>query len=109
MTLSPASASRKGIGIGREVSRPRSSGCLRRSQAPRAAHTRGQLARWRDFEAGAPYIVRFVESRAKGGFLSPADDYLDQPLDFDELLIRGPVATFAARLSSDSMTGAGLF
>jgi DNA polymerase V len=53
--------------------------------------------------------VRFVEGTAACGFPSPADDYLDRPLDFNELLIRNPAATFAVRLASDSMTGAGLF
>ena len=53
--------------------------------------------------------IRFVEGTAACGFPSPADDYLDHPLDFNELLIRNPAATFAVRLASDSMTGAGLF
>ena len=43
------------------------------------------------------------------GFPSPADDYLDRPLDFNELLIEHPAATFAVRIAGDSMTGAGLF
>jgi hypothetical protein len=30
-------------------------------------------------------------------FPSPADDYLDRPLDFNELLIENPAATFAVR------------
>ena len=53
--------------------------------------------------------IRFVEGTAACGFPSPADDYLEHPLDFNELLIRNPAATFAVRLASDSMTGAGLF
>src|ERR1700693_6633730 len=43
------------------------------------------------------------------GFPSPADDYLDRPLDFNELLIETPAATFAVRIAGESMTGAGLF
>jgi DNA polymerase V len=43
------------------------------------------------------------------GFPSPADDYLDQPLDFNELLIENPAATFAVRVGGDSMIGAGIF
>ena len=42
-------------------------------------------------------------------FPSPADDYLDSPLDFNELLVSNPAATFAVRISGESMTGAGLF
>jgi DNA polymerase V len=43
------------------------------------------------------------------GFPSPADDYLDGPLDFNELLIQNPAATFAVRIAGESMTGVGLF
>ena len=43
------------------------------------------------------------------GFPSPADDYLDRPLDFNELLIAHPAATFAVRVAGDSMTGIGIF
>ncbi len=47
--------------------------------------------------------------RVPAGFPSPADDYLDQPLDFNELLIVHPAATFAVRVAGDSMTGVGIF
>jgi len=43
------------------------------------------------------------------GFPSPADDYLDSPLDFNELLIDHPAATFAVRVAGDSMIGVGIF
>jgi DNA polymerase V len=46
---------------------------------------------------------------APAGFPSPADDYLEGPLDFNELLIKNASATFAVRIAGDSMTGAGLF
>ena len=32
-----------------------------------------------------------------------------RPLDFNELLIENPAATFAVRIAGDSMTGIGLF
>ena len=69
----------------------------------------GDINRFLDVEAGKRQTVRFVEGTAACGFPSPADDYLDRPLDFNELLIRNPAATFAVRLASDSMTGAGMF
>ena len=50
-----------------------------------------------------------MASPAECGFPSPADDYLDRPLDFNELLIENPAATFAVRIAGESMTGAGLF
>ena len=69
----------------------------------------GDINGFLDIEPGARCTVRFVEGTVSCGFPSPADDYLDRPLDFNELLIRNPAATFAVRLASDSMTGAGLF
>ena len=50
-----------------------------------------------------------VGSRASCGFPSPADDYLEHPLDFNELLVANPEATFAVRVAGDSMTGIGIF
>src|SRR3954462_10533818 len=69
----------------------------------------GDISRFLDVEPGERRTIRFVEGTAACGFPSPADDYLEPPLDFNELLIRNPAATFAVRLASDSMTGAGLF
>jgi DNA polymerase V len=48
-------------------------------------------------------------SPAACGFPPPTDDYLDRPLDFNELLIENPAATFAVRIAGDSMTGVGLY
>lgn len=47
--------------------------------------------------------------KAVCGFPSPADDYLDRPLDFNELLIANPPATFAVEIKGESMIRAGLF
>lgn len=54
-------------------------------------------------------VVPMMVCSVPAGFPSPADDYLDQPLDFNELLIAHPAATFAVRVVGDSMTGAGIF
>jgi len=43
------------------------------------------------------------------GFPSPADDYMDRPLDFNELLIVNAASTFAVRVIGDSMIDAGIF
>jgi DNA polymerase V len=53
--------------------------------------------------------VPLVGASVAAGFPSPADDYLDRPLDFNELLIAHPAATFAVRVSGESMTGVGIF
>lgn len=43
------------------------------------------------------------------GFPSPADDYIDQILDLNELMIKNLSATFLIRVSGDSMINAGIF
>ena len=63
----------------------------------------------RAVEARVRRAIPLVSATAPAGFPSPADDYLDRPLDFNELLIENPDATFAVRVTGDSMTGAGIF
>lgn len=53
--------------------------------------------------------VRFYDISVSAGFPSPADDYKEKKLDLNDLLIRQPEATFFAKASGDSMTGAGIF
>ena len=48
-------------------------------------------------------------SRVEAGFPSPADDYMEGPLDLNEHVIKHPSATYFVRASGDSMTGAGIF
>lgn len=49
----------------------------------------------------------FIE-RVSAGFPSPAQDYVEQTLDLNELCVKRPAATFFVRVSGDSMTGAGI-
>ncbi|BCS87122.1 LexA family protein [Pseudodesulfovibrio sediminis] len=42
------------------------------------------------------------------GFPSPADEYLERPLDLNEYVAPRPEATFFVRVSGDSMIGAGI-
>ena len=42
------------------------------------------------------------------GFPSPAEQYVEPPLDLNELLVRRPAATYFVRVSGDSMVGAGI-
>ena len=44
----------------------------------------------------------------KAGFPSPADDYLQDSLDFNRDFIRHPEATFYGRVDGDSMRDAGI-
>ena len=54
-------------------------------------------------------FVPLAGSSVPAGFPSPAEDYIDRALDFNELLIENPAATFAVKIAGESMTGAGLF
>jgi DNA polymerase V len=49
-----------------------------------------------------------LEVLIPAGFPSPADDYSALPLDLTQHLFRHPAATFLARVSGDSMVGAGI-
>lgn len=52
-----------------------------------------------------PYYVEVV----KAGFPSPASDYEENRLDFNQLLISNPASTFCLRVSGHSMIDAGLY
>lgn len=69
----------------------------------------GDLNAFFNVEAWDRTTVPLVMSPASCGFPSPADDYLDRPLDFNELLIGNKAATFAVRIAGDSMRDAGIF
>ena len=49
-----------------------------------------------------------METPVSCGFPSPAEQYVESPLDLNELLVRRPAATFFVRASGDSMLGAGI-
>jgi DNA polymerase V len=53
--------------------------------------------------------VIVLYSSVKAGFPSPADDFLEQSLSLDELVIQNPSTTFFAKITGDSMTDAGIF
>ena len=50
----------------------------------------------------------FLAPGIKAGFPSPADDYLNERLDFNRDLIRNPESTFYGRVKGDSMIKAGI-
>ena len=74
-----------------------------------AARKTGDVAAFLDVESRMAQRVPMMAWSAVCGFPSPAEDYVDRPLDFNELLIEHPAATFAIRIEGDSMTGAGIF
>jgi DNA polymerase V len=69
------------------------------------------LGRSTDFQfdpAKHLHIPLFVDS-VSAGFPSPADDYVEQTLDLNELCIKHPAATFFVRVDGDSMIEAGIY
>ena len=54
------------------------------------------------------YRVSLFLWRVPCGFPSPADDYVEAPLDLNELVIAHPAATFYVRVSGDSMKNAAI-
>lgn len=69
----------------------------------------GDISTFLDLHIGPAKTVPLMSSSVTCGFPSPADDYLDRALDFNELLIENPAATFAVRIAGESMTGAGIY
>ena len=61
---------------------------------------------------GKYYTTMNAKSKLSGsvvaGFPSPAEQYMEPPLDLNELLVKRPAATYFVRVSGDSMTGAGI-
>ncbi|MDN5873388.1 MAG: translesion error-prone DNA polymerase V autoproteolytic subunit [Sinobacteraceae bacterium] len=51
----------------------------------------------------------FESPRPQAGFPSPAMDYIERPLDLNDLLVNNPPATFYVRAQGDSMEGARIF
>lgn len=48
-------------------------------------------------------------TRVQAGFPSPAENYEQRPIDFNDLLVENPSATFVLRVTGDSMVDAGIF
>ncbi|WP_417532540.1 translesion error-prone DNA polymerase V autoproteolytic subunit [Marinobacterium stanieri] len=53
-------------------------------------------------------IPLFME-RVQAGFPSPAQDYVEQTLDLNDLCIHHPAATYFVRAEGDSMIEVGIF
>ena len=49
-----------------------------------------------------------MSSAVMAGFPSPAEQYVERPLDLNELLVARPAATYFVRAAGDSMVGAGV-
>ncbi len=69
----------------------------------------GDINAFLDVSPRSEAAVPLMSTAAACGFPSPADDYMDRPLDFNELLVKNPAATFAVRISGESMRDRGMF
>jgi DNA polymerase V len=49
-----------------------------------------------------------IAGSVAAGFPSPAEQYLEPPLDLNELLVKRPAATYFVRVQGDSMIGKGI-
>ena len=58
--------------------------------------------------AGPAQQIPYFDGRVPAGFPSPADDYIELPLDLNEFLVQNKAATFMMRVSGDSMQDAGI-
>ena len=52
--------------------------------------------------------IPFIDTMVSAGFPSPADDYLDLPIDLNEYLVENSAATFYIRVSGNSMQDEGI-
>lgn len=59
-------------------------------------------------QAATDCPLPLYSSPVHAGFPSPADDFIDRPLDLNEHLIRHPAATFFVKIEGDSMVDAGI-
>jgi len=53
--------------------------------------------------------IPIYSSKVEAGFTSPADDFIEEYLDLNDLLVKQPEATFFVRVSGKSMVDAGIF
>jgi DNA polymerase V len=58
---------------------------------------------------GPPVLIPLMACPVAAGFPSPAEDYVEQPLDLNQHLIERPAATMFIRVEGESMTGAGIY
>ena len=53
-----------------------------------------------------PILMRYIGSTVNAGFPSPAADYMEEEIDFNQYLKPRPNATFVIRVKGDSMVDA---
>ncbi len=51
-------------------------------------------------------IIPYIDARIATGFPSPANDYLEKPIDLNEAFVKHPLSTFLVSTQGDSMDAA---
>ncbi|MCW4469751.1 translesion error-prone DNA polymerase V autoproteolytic subunit [Flavobacterium sp. MFBS3-15] len=59
-----------------------------------------------DMEAGTS--LPLVSHRVSAGFASPAQDFLQDRIDLNKMLVKNPLTTFYIRVAGNSMINAGI-
>jgi DNA polymerase V len=59
-------------------------------------------------DCGSEQLVPAFLSGVQAGFPSPADDYIENQLDLNELVVQHPAATFFVRVEGESMRDANI-
>lgn len=54
-------------------------------------------------------FIPIMADTATCGFPSPAEQYIESPLDLNKLLVKKPAATFYVKATGDSMIDAGIY
>lgn len=75
----------------------------RRTQRPKP-----QAVTIHPIEAATETRIPFHDTAIQAGFPSPADDYIESPIDLNRELIAHPASTFMGRIHGDSMIDAGI-
>lgn len=55
------------------------------------------------------YRYPMYSDRVEAGFPSPAQDYVEQSMDLNDVCIKHPAATFFVRVKGDSMVDGGIY
>jgi DNA polymerase V len=60
-------------------------------------------------EASSKVSLPYIEAGVSAGFPSPAEDYTEQRIDLNSILIKNPSSTFYAKVNGNSMKDAGVY
>ena len=73
-----------------------------------ASHSSHSHHSWQPSLLSPAQVIPLYGHSISAGFPSPADDFVDNRLDLNQLLIQNKAATFFLRVKGDSMIGAGI-